>query len=170
MGNKKMKLKFKKMKHLIIMLLLSFPVLAFSQQGTVSAGGDIVGEAGSMSFSTGQTDFFVITSETHNLQFGLQQLFAPAQVSTDPFQQQSPGFFKLYPNPTSGRFIIEFFNFPMESDARIEIYGMQGNLIERKELSTGWNHTLSLEGQRPGIYLIRVLYNEMVGIDRILKQ
>ena len=68
------------MRHIV--LLLSLVLLLGSghlslkaQQGVVSAGGEATGEGGTMSFSTGQTDFMFFESESGSIQFGLQQTF-----------------------------------------------------------------------------------------------
>lgn len=68
------------MKHKIILLFtLLFLCLAnmatHAQQGVVSAGGEVTGSGGTMSFSTGQTDFMFFSSEAGSIQFGLQQVF-----------------------------------------------------------------------------------------------
>jgi hypothetical protein len=68
------------MKHTKLLLTLIF-VIGFgiiasnAQQGVVSAGGEATGSGGTMSFSTGQTDFMYFYSETVSIQFGLQQAF-----------------------------------------------------------------------------------------------
>ncbi len=46
-----------------------------AQQGVVAAGGEATGSGGTMSFSTGQTDFMYFSSESGSIQFGLQQVF-----------------------------------------------------------------------------------------------
>ncbi len=46
-----------------------------AQQGVVSTGGEATGSGGTMSFSTGQTDFIYFSSEAGSIQFGLQQVF-----------------------------------------------------------------------------------------------
>ncbi|TVR44746.1 MAG: T9SS C-terminal target domain-containing protein [Bacteroidia bacterium] len=63
--------------HLLIFLLFACAGLphAQAQQGAVAAGGEITGPGGSLSFSTGQTDFMFFSSEAGSIQFGLQQVF-----------------------------------------------------------------------------------------------
>lgn len=68
------------MKHtkpfLIIAFLLWFGILSVkAQQGVVAAGGEATGHGGTMSFSTGQTDFMYFSSEAGSIQFGMQQVF-----------------------------------------------------------------------------------------------
>ncbi len=63
------------MKHILLLLWLILPILLQAQQGVVSTGGEAEGTGGSMSFSTGQTDFHFYHAETGSIQFGLQQAF-----------------------------------------------------------------------------------------------
>jgi hypothetical protein len=56
-------------------LLFCFPLALWAQEGNVAAGGEYSGAGGTMSNSTGQTDFITITSTDVNIQFGLQQVF-----------------------------------------------------------------------------------------------
>lgn len=63
------------MKQILLLLWLIYPILLQAQQGVVSTGGEATGTGGTMSFSTGQTDFVLYESETGNIQFGLQQSF-----------------------------------------------------------------------------------------------
>lgn len=64
------------MKNLLVFLLFCFPITTiWAQEGNVSAGGEYSGSGGTMSNSTGQTDFITLTSANVNIQFGLQQVF-----------------------------------------------------------------------------------------------
>ncbi len=68
------------MKHtkliLPLIFLMGFGVIAsYAQQGVVSAGGEATGSGGTMSFSTGQTDFQFYDAEAGSLHYGLQQVF-----------------------------------------------------------------------------------------------
>ncbi len=61
---------------LTLLFLLGLGILSLqAQQGVVSTGGEASGTGGSMSFSTGQTDFEFYSSESGSIQFGMQQAF-----------------------------------------------------------------------------------------------
>jgi hypothetical protein len=64
-----------KNKHLLIILffLLCVSYNIIAQQGNVVAGGDATGSGGLMSYSIGQTDYLMFTSEQGSLSLGLQQ-------------------------------------------------------------------------------------------------
>jgi len=73
------------MKNTITFLLICIPLFLHAQQGVVATGGDAEGPGGTMSSSTGLTDFYVIESEQFSLQFGLQQTHMDIEVPPDTF-------------------------------------------------------------------------------------
>jgi hypothetical protein len=72
----------KKISTFLLLVFMFQNILA--QQGNVSAGGDISGSTGSLSYSIGQTDYLIYNSEQGSLSFGLQQVWhsgtAPPQI------------------------------------------------------------------------------------------
>ena len=68
------------MKKIILALLISIPLFLHAQQGVVATGGDATGSGGTMSSSTGLTDFYEIQSEQFSLQFGLQHPYKDAEI------------------------------------------------------------------------------------------
>ncbi len=254
------------MKHLIIIIIsIAFYVAiqpaVLAQQGNVAAGGDAIGAGGSMSYSIGQTDYLIYSSDQGSMSLGLQQswpeilsipftyeientiinageilcfnaqqtlivagdgkhftveayghadliagnnillkpgakvelhgslharistVWCPSQQSLlvssfeepEPIKQnlaedQSSGFFKVYPNPTTGDFTLELLKVEEASLLLIEIYTMQGRLITRSELPAQTQHSLSLGGQQQGVFLIRVVQDQEIGTGKIIKQ
>ncbi len=66
-------------------LLMGVGIIAsYAQQGVVAAGGEATGPKGTMSFSTGQTDFMYFSSESGSIQFGVQQVFFFEDDDPDP--------------------------------------------------------------------------------------
>jgi len=80
------------------------------------------------------------------------------------------GFFKLYPNPTDGTFTLELTSAELEKTITVEIHSILGNRLFRKELPAQRLHTISLESQLPGMYIIRVMKGENVGVERLIKR
>ncbi len=78
--------------------------------------------------------------------------------------------FRVYPNPTTGDFTVEITSVCTDSPYTIEVYGMRGEVIIRDDQLTGWQHHLSLQGQQPGLYMIRVQRGEKMGVERIIKR
>jgi len=92
----------------------------------------------------------------------------PNRQSFGPIQNSD--FFKVYPNPTTGDFALELLTVNEASLLLIEIYTMQGRLISRSELPAQPQHSLSLVGQQPGVFLIRVIKDHEMGIGKIIRQ
>jgi hypothetical protein len=249
-------------------LLLAFVLSTVAaQQGVVSAGGDFSGTGGSMSLSTGLTDFYFYESSAGNLQFGLQHAspfsegepdehvylfqmvigdeenscfaalqsitlagdgrtfvvesggradlisagkiimmygtkvepggYLHARITTDgtfcpepdkhflaatqadqpvttgdfPNMEQPETFFKVYPNPTSGRFTLEMNLFQTTNKVIVEVYGMRGERILSEEITPGqYVHAFSLMGHLPGVYIIRVLNGDRFGVGKVIKR
>ncbi len=80
------------------------------------------------------------------------------------------GFFKLYPNPTEGNFTLELTTVGLEQGIKAEVLSMLGDRIFSKELPPQRLHALSLEGHPPGIYIIRVMKGDQLGVERLIKR
>ncbi len=80
------------------------------------------------------------------------------------------GFFDVFPNPTEGTFTISLNKPVSESLTTIEVYSIHGQQIKHREVQAVHHHVFSLEGQKPGIYLIRVMKGDQVGIERLIKR
>ena len=78
--------------------------------------------------------------------------------------------FRVYPNPTRGKFTLEVEGHVRSEFIVVEIFNMQGDRITHKEILPHRTHVFSLESNPPGIYLIRLIDKDAVGIKRILKQ
>ena len=79
-------------------------------------------------------------------------------------------FFRVYPNPTDGKFIVEYMSKTPVDKMTVEIYGMKGERILYQELLAEPLHEFSLEGRPTGIYLVRMLTDELTKTVRIIKQ
>jgi len=77
-----------------------------------------------------------------------------------------------YPNPTKGNTTIKF-EVPTETEAVIQVFSMNGNLIysfDRKTYRPGTHEMpLSLTDQAPGIYLVTIMSEEYQETIRISK-
>lgn len=91
----------------------------------------------------------------------------------DNFHSQEPefqsSFFKIYPNPTSGNFTLELLDYQEFANLKVEIYNAHGQLILETEMPAEKKYNLSLSGNQPGIYLIRVLNENNQGFGKILR-
>jgi len=70
-----------------------------------------------------------------------------------------PSGFKMYPNPSNGKFTIEIKN--LSKDVSITIYDMLGKMVKKIESTDSRVlYNIDLEGGE-GIYLVRVKNGEM---------
>jgi len=102
----------------------------------------------------------------------LPPAFAPKVVEDEseilPITQQSS--FKIYPNPTTGSFIMELKGEVPTNEVTVDVYGMWGELVLSKVLSGERKHEFSLSDRPVGIYFIRVISGDKAETVKIIKQ
>jgi hypothetical protein len=79
-------------------------------------------------------------------------------------------FFKVYPNPSSGNFILELDGDFASPIANVEIFGMQGEKILSTALTGERKREFSLSDKPAGIYFIRVISGTKAASAKIIKQ
>lgn len=80
----------------------------------------------------------------------------------------SPALFKVYPNPTNGKFILEILSDKEFPQYIIRVYGLMGEPATIDEVSSGTMKELSLEGKPCGLYFISVTLNDKTETAKIL--
>jgi hypothetical protein len=78
--------------------------------------------------------------------------------------------FRVYPNPTTGDFILEFSDDAGSGKTGVEIFNVRGERVIKSEISGRTVDKLSLSGQPVGIYLVRVVAGGKSETARIVKQ
>ena len=76
--------------------------------------------------------------------------------------------FKVYPNPTTGKFVLELAKNPSEFPASVKIYDMLGSMIMASEIRLGRTREFSLNGKASGVYLIKVLQDNEFSIGKVV--
>jgi hypothetical protein len=84
--------------------------------------------------------------------------------------KQENSFFNVFPNPTHGQFTLEFENADEASTIVAEIYNLLGERILKQELPAIQQYQFDLSDQQPGIYLIRVMQGNEVGVAKIIRK
>jgi hypothetical protein len=94
----------------------------------------------------------------------------PAAVSVEDeiTAQPETSLFKIYPNPTSGNFIVEFTGEGVP--LRIDIFGMWGEKVLTAALGGDRKREFSLSGKPAGVYFIRLLTGEKAETMKIIKE
>ena len=78
-------------------------------------------------------------------------------------------FFTIYPNPTTGNFILELKGDIPFGDVSIRIYGMRGETILTKVLNGENKHEFSLSDKPVGVYFIHVITGDKAETVKIIK-
>ena len=86
-------------------------------------------------------------------------------LSTDSLDK--PFDFKLYPNPSSDSFTVDFDKFVEE--ASIEVYSILGNRILQQNIASNGN-AIEVNNWKPGIYLVKISNNQGSETKRFVKQ
>ncbi len=76
--------------------------------------------------------------------------------------------FRIYPNPTSGNFTIEQLGAVFSETVKVEVLGTLGGKIMSTELQSTRKQELSIKGNPPGIYFVRVTTGEKVQTVKII--
>ena len=77
--------------------------------------------------------------------------------------------FNLYPNPTTGRFVVEFSGDIPNGQCFIDIYDMQGEKIMTHTINGDRRKEFSLSGKPVGVYLIRIITRDWAETVKIIK-
>jgi hypothetical protein len=83
---------------------------------------------------------------------------------------EKAAFFKVFPNPTRGSFTLELDEVLEFSSINIEIYNIIGEKILSLELPEFKQYEFDLTDQQPGVFLIRVLRGDQLGVEKIIRQ
>ena len=78
-------------------------------------------------------------------------------------------FFKVYPNPTPGKFTLELQGDEVNPQAVARIYNMMGTEVLTQQLR-GPKTEFSLESRSPGIYIVSVYQNGKMETAKIIRQ
>ena len=92
----------------------------------------------------------------------------PIPVSRVPIPDSAR--FMVYPNPTDGKFMVEYVGKDQPGTIQVEVLGMKGERILTKEMTDVRKQEFSLEGRANGIYLVRIVAEEGVKTVRVLKR
>lgn len=95
-----------------------------------------------------------------------EELYKPV-VRTKPDEKS---FFTVYPNPTDGQFTLELNEVTDYSTITVEIFSMLGEKVISLELPLLKQYLFDLSSKQTGLYLIRVMKGDEVGVKKVIKQ
>lgn len=102
-----------RIKHRLLLFFLAVAISAYTQENTVSSGGEANGSGGSCSYSVGQIFYSVNTGNTGVTSQGVQQAYEIYPVGLSEIEIN---MFSVYPNPTTDKIIIK------KNDAKTQLY------------------------------------------------
>jgi hypothetical protein len=76
--------------------------------------------------------------------------------------------FKIYPNPTSGTFTVENLNETTSGNVHVDVVGTLGGKILSTDYTDVRKQELSIKGNPPGIYFVKVTVGEKVQTVKII--
>jgi len=79
-------------------------------------------------------------------------------------------FFKVYPNPTTGNFILEVKGEVLSDKLQVDVYGMRGEKVLTAQLNGEHKHEFSISDRPVGVYFIRVILGSKAETVKIIKQ
>ena len=79
-------------------------------------------------------------------------------------------FFRVYPNPTTGDFTLEFQDNAPVTDCHVEILNMTGSQKFSADLTGSGKHSLSLTGMPSGLYIVKVVSGQRAGTVKMIRQ
>jgi len=77
--------------------------------------------------------------------------------------------FRVFPNPTTGMFILELTSASANQAYSVEIFTLMGEHVMSEQLSGGLQHQFDLSFKPRGMYLVRVTLGDQTGIEKLVK-
>ena len=93
-------------------------------------------------------------------------------TATEETQAEPPGqaMFRIYPNPTTGRFTLELTDNSLSGNVYVTVYGMYGEKILSGEMLGKSLREFSLAGKPAGVYFVRVVNGNRGDTRKLLKE
>lgn len=136
---------------LLVATCCALPILGFSQQNTVTSGGDATSSSGSVSYSIGQVDYSNASGSDGSSNEGVQQPFEffdpDASIANLEWDAS------LFPNPTNDKIILHFENVP--ENAVYQLYDAKGKLLITGSIRTE-DTTIDVSSFATGSYLLEM--------------
>lgn len=97
------------------------------------------------------------------------QLPAVAKSEDEILKSPDQSKIKVYPNPTTGNFILELDDVFLKSNVTVAVFGIHGELIQKGIFCVQHRQEFSLSDKPAGVYFIRVISNLKSETLKIIK-
>lgn len=156
-------------KHLKISVLLTLLLVSFGLQAQVSvnaAGGNAMGDGGSVSFSVGQMTFSANVGPNGSVTEGVQQ---PYEISVLSVAEQAENIsLSVYPNPSTDYLCLTTSD--EISDLSYQLFDMSGRLLKSGKVVANQT-SIDMQDLVPATYFVKVNQgNETVKSFKIIKK
>lgn len=141
---------------LLTCFVCGFRINSKAQQNTVSSGGEATGSGGTVSYSTGQTDYITVTGSGGTASQGVQQPFE-IFVATGVEETSINLTAAIFPNPVENSLTLTVET--ISSNMSFSIYDSGGKLIRQENLISAQT-IISLSEISNGIYFLKIKNNE----------
>jgi len=130
-------------------------VVNSGSSATFIAGVKILFEPGTMVLSGGYMRGYISTTDHCGVK-------APAVPSTIASGDETPAVslqagFRIYPNPTTGNFVVEQTSGDARENVKVEVYGMRGDRVLSGQISNETKHEFSVSGFPAGLYFVKIV-------------
>lgn len=139
-------------------------LLGFTQQNTVSTGGNASGSGGSVSYSIGQIDYSNQQGTNGSINQGVQQPFEFYLLEIDEGLSLNVS---LFPNPTNEFIVLQFENFT--NDISFSLYDMNGKTVAENTIQSAKIEIDMREFAKGGYHLAIKKPNNTIQSIKIIK-
>lgn len=156
-------------KPILLLLACCFYFFSIKAQNTIPAtGGNAAGSGGSVSFTTGQVVYTVLTGSSGALSQGVQQ---PYEISVPTALEEASDIsliFSVYPNPAADYLILKTGEYE-KGNLSYWLYNVGGTLIGTKNVLSSETF-INMNGQTAGIYFLKITSgNKEIKTFKIIK-
>lgn len=140
----------------IFFLIIMNYFCTYSQESSVTAGGEAVGSGGTASYSIGQVFYITNFSENHSEAQGVQQ---PYEISIVASIDQLEFNLNLsaFPNPTSDFLTLQIDdNYP--DNLKFNLFDSHGRLLSVQQINNERTE-INMQSFPPAVYFLSVLQN-----------
>jgi len=151
-----------------IVLLFVSPIGVCAQQASVAAGGNAIGNDGSVSYSVGQINYIVISGSNGSSIEGVQQPYEISVVTNFDEIKCISLSASIYPNPTEDNLTLYITNLEYDN-LSFQLYDLNGKMLITDRIP-GTQTQIRMNGLAPSIYLLKVMQtNTEIKTFKIIK-
>lgn len=143
---------------LSVLFLTTWGVMVADAQKVIStAGGNVSGSQGSVSYTVGQVVYEAVKGSNGSVTVGVQQ---PYEISTVSGTEQAKGISLIahtYPNPTTDYLMLKVEDSEFSS-LQYQLYDMQGKMLQQQKITSG-ETSIQMGRYPPATYLLKITNN-----------